>query len=216
MNTAVERLLSIASRSLSDANPCLSPSSAADAGPLAADLIELLRARNGSFAFGPALHIFPGESSGLSWGLVEWNMPGLWKQEYLSFVDPGLCFAEDIFGNQFSIKDGGVHYFHVETGDLKSIAPSLEKWAELVLSDDQLWTGWPFAQQWAEQNGPVPLHKRLYPATPFICGGSYELENLRAIDAAEMMAKWGSFARQVQSLPDGAKIRFVFDTETSQ
>ncbi|MDB5393512.1 MAG: hypothetical protein JWM91_1018 [Rhodospirillales bacterium] len=95
MNTAVERLLSIAHRPLSDANPCLPPSTAADAGPLAADLIiELLRARNGFFAFGPALHIFPGDSSDLSWGLVEWNMPGLWKQEYLSFVDPGLCFAE--------------------------------------------------------------------------------------------------------------------------
>lgn len=49
-------------------------------------------------------------------------MRGLWKHEYLSFVDPGLCFAEDIFGNQFSIKDGSVNYFEVETSALKPVA----------------------------------------------------------------------------------------------
>jgi hypothetical protein len=182
---------------------------------LAGELIELLRARNGFFAFGAALHVFPCESSDLSRGLVEWNMPGLWKHEYLSFVNPGLCFAEDIFGNQFSIKDDSVHSFEVETGELKSVALSLEKWADLILADDQLWTGWPVAHRWAEHDGPVPLHKRLHPATPFVCGGSYEIGNLRPIDAAEMMAKWGNFARQIHELPDGAEIEIVFDTDSS-
>jgi len=143
-------------------------------------------------------------------------MPGLWKHEYLSFVDPGLCFAEDIFGNQFSIKDGGIHYFEVETGTLKPVAPSLENWASLILADDRFWTGWPIAERWAEHDGPIPLHKRLHPATPFVCGGSYDVDNLRPVDAADMMAKWGSFARQIRGLPDGAKIKFVFDTDISE
>jgi hypothetical protein len=148
MDSAVMRLLSIAHRPLSDANPGLPPATAAAAGPLAGELIDMLTARNGFFAFGPALHVFPCESCELSWGLVDWNMPGLWKHEYLSFVDPGLCFAEDIFGNQFSIKDGSVHYFEVETGALKTVAASLDEWADLILADDQLWTGWPFAERW--------------------------------------------------------------------
>ena len=215
MNPAVSRLLSIARRPLSEAPPCLPPSCMAAAGPLAGELIELLTARNGFFAFGPALHVFPTASSDLSWGLVEWNMPGLWKQEYLSFVDPGLCFAEDLFGNQFSIKDGTVQFFEVETGALKPFAPSLGKWADAVLADDQYWTGWPIAERWAEHDGPVPLHKRLHPATPFVCGGSYEVDNLRPVDAAEMMAMWGSFARQIHGLPDGATIRMVPGTDGS-
>ena len=181
---------------------------------MAGELIDLLRARNGFFAFGAALHVFPCESTDFSRGLVEWNEPGLWKHEYQSFVDPGLCFAEDIFGNQFSIKDGSVHHFEVETGALTSIASSLEEWAALILSDDQLWTGWPVAQRWAEHDGPVRLHKRLHPATPFVCGGSYEVDNLRPIDAAEMMAKWGSFARQIHGLPDGAQIKIAVDWDT--
>jgi hypothetical protein len=128
---------------------------------LAGGLIDLLSARNGFFAYGPALHVFPSESTDLSWGLVDWNMPGLWKHEYLAFVDPGLCFAEDIFGNQFSIKDGSIHHFEVETGELKSMAPSIDRWAELILADDQHWTGWPFAQRWKEHKAPIPLHNRL-------------------------------------------------------
>jgi hypothetical protein len=216
MDSAVMRLLSIAHRPLSDANPGLPPATAAAAGPLAGELVDMLTARNGFFAFGPALHVFPCESSELSWGLVDWNMPGLWKHEYLSFVDPGLCFAEDIFGNQFSIKDGSVHYFEVETGALKTVAASLDEWADLILADDQLWTGWPFAERWAEHDAPVPPHVRLHPATPFVCGGSYEVDNLRPMDAAEMMAKWGSFARQIHRLPEGAQIKIIFDTDNSR
>jgi hypothetical protein len=143
-------------------------------------------------------------------------MPGLWKHEYLPFVDPGLCFAEDIFGNQFSIKDRRIHYFEAETGVLRSIASSIETWAELILADDRFWTGWPFAERWAEHDAPIPLHQRLHPATPFICGGSYEVDNLRPIDAAEMMAKWGSFARQIHTLPEGARIKLAFDPDPSR
>jgi hypothetical protein len=31
-----------------------------------------------------------------------------------------------------------------------------------------------------------------------------------------MMAKWGSFARQIHGLPDGAQIKFAFDTDPAQ
>ncbi len=213
MNPRFGDLLAIAHRALSNATPRLSPLTLAAAGPLAPELIELLHARNGFYAFGPALHIFPSESTDLSWGLLDWNMPGLWKHEYADFVDPGLCFAEDVFGNQFSIKAGTVHHFAVETGTLKPIAASLAKWASIVLVDDRWWTGWPFAQRWKEQHGAIPLHQRLHPAVPFVCGGSYDNDNLRPIDGAELMAKWGRFARQTRGLPDGARIRMVFRPE---
>jgi len=158
--------------------------------------------------FGPALHVFPCQSTDLSWGIVDWNMPGLWKHEYASFVDPGLCFAEDIFGNQFSVKNGEVFFFEVETGDLEYMAPSLEMWADLVLSDGRFWTGWPIAEQWSEIHGIFPLHKRLQPVTPFVCGGTYELDNLRPVDASELMAYWGNFATFIRNIPDGGTIQF--------
>jgi len=216
MHTSFKALLANAYKPLCDAAPSLSALTLGEAGALAPELDELLRERNGFFAFGPALHVFPSASTELSWGLAEWNMPGLWKYEYQQFVDPGLCFAEDIFGNQFSIIDGSVHYFEVETGSLRCMAPSLPAWAELIVSDHEFWTGSPVAQRWAEHDCPVSLHKRLHPATPFVCGGSYAVENLRPIDAAELMAKWGSFARQIHGLPDGARIKINLSEEPAE
>jgi hypothetical protein len=107
----------------------------------------------------------------------------------------------------FSIKDGSVHYFEVETGALKAIAASLDEWADLILTDDQLWTGWPFAERWAEHDAPVPPHKRLHPATPFVCGGSYEVDNLRFMDAAEMMAKWEASRARSTDFPRARRSR---------
>jgi hypothetical protein len=203
MTESMKRLLTRVRRALSQSEASLPHSIMAQAGSLANDLYNMLHEKNGFFLFGPALHVFPCESNELSWGIVDWNMPGLWKHEYSSFVDLGLCFAEDIFGNQFCIKDGSVFSFDVETGNLKQIASSLDDWAGLILGNDRFWTGWPIAQQWSEIHGAFPLHKRFHAATPFCCGGSYGLENLRPIDAGEMMAGWGSFATQIRNIPEG-------------
>jgi hypothetical protein len=142
MKPAFADLLARAHRALSAAPPLLPPSIRAEAGSLAGELAELLQARNGFYSLGAALHVFPAESTELSWGLVDWNMPGLWKHAYASFVDPGVCFAEDIFGNQFSIKEGAVHHFAVETGTLERMAPSLAEWAAMLAADDGTWSGW--------------------------------------------------------------------------
>src|SRR4029077_18349747 len=104
MNPAIADLLAPASFRLSTAEAVLPPFVESAAGPLAGELQALLRVRNGFYAFSNALHVFPAVSSDLSWGLEDWNMPGLWKHEYESFVDPALCFAQDPFANQFSIK----------------------------------------------------------------------------------------------------------------
>jgi hypothetical protein len=198
---------------LSEGEPRLSAFVESAAGPLAGELQEMLQARNGFYAFYGALHVFPITSSDLSWGLEDWNMPGLWKHEYEAFVDPGLCFAQDIFANQFTIKDGTVHFFQAETGDLTPMAATLAKWAELILADDRRWTEWPTAYRWQNLHGPIPLHHRLQPAIPFVCRESGEFTSLAAIEAGLLMSFGGYFAGQIRDLPDGAKIKFEFPDE---
>jgi hypothetical protein len=206
MHAAIADLLAPASAPLTAVKAGLSPFVEGAAGPLAGELQELLRVRNGFYAFSNALHVYPSVSSDLSWGLEDWNMPGLWKHEYESFVDPGLCFAQDVFANQFSIKDGTICRFDAETGDLTPVAATVAKWAELIQSNDRVWTGWPTAYRWKERHGPIPLHQRLQPATPLCCGGSSDIEDLAAVDAAFLMGYWGKFATQIHDLPDGASI----------
>ena len=210
MTSAIARLLAAASPPLITATPVLASPAAPRTDGLFAELANLLRERNGFFAFGPALHVFPTEATDWSWGLEGWNDAKLWKHEFQSFVDPGFCFAEDLVGNQFCILDDRVQYFAVETGKMEPLASSIEDWANLILEDDQFWTAWPIAEKWAERHGPVPPRRRLHPATPFVCGGTYEIDNLRAVNAAEMMGYWGNFARQIRALPDGTQIGLAF------
>lgn len=57
----------------------------------------------------------------------------------------------------------------------------------------------------------MPDRRRLglNPATPFIAGGAYAIDNLHPVPSVELMRFWGDFARQTQNLPDGARIRIV-------
>ena len=79
MNPAIADLLAPASFRLTKAEAALTPYVESAAGPLAGELQALLQVRNGFYAFSNALHVFPSVSSDLSWGLEDWNMPGLWK-----------------------------------------------------------------------------------------------------------------------------------------
>ena len=83
-----------------------------------------------------------------------------------------LCFAGDIFQDQFCLSKAGVVRFKAETGETAFVAHSIEKWADVILSDYQFETGWPLAHEWQLTNGPLVPGKRLMPKTPFFLGGN--------------------------------------------
>lgn len=53
-------------------------------------LTDLLRAKNGFYAFESALHFYPAQRNGIELGLPEWNGPELWVSEYKGLADG--CF----------------------------------------------------------------------------------------------------------------------------
>lgn len=187
MLTNLDKLLSIASPSLNDAPPATSERVRNLAGPLADELIEMLRERNGFYAFEGALHVFASHSSQQEIGLEEWNDSALWCAEYHRMADGCLFFAEDIFGGQFCIKDGKVFTFDPETGALEYLADNIEGWASALVSDYEVLTGYPLAHDWQKQNGPIPAKKRLLPKVPFVAGGEFNLGNLYLADAVQGM-----------------------------
>jgi hypothetical protein len=63
-------------------------------------------------------------------------------------------------------------------------------------------------RQWQAAHGALAPRKRLMPKTPFVCGGSFALDNLVAMEAAEAMRYRGELALQIRDLPDGAQICF--------
>jgi hypothetical protein len=175
---------------------------------LGPELFQMLRLRNGFYAFESALHVFPLTFDPAA-GLEAWNAASLWRDAYQDLAEGLLFFAEDIFQDQFclSLKQSGVFRFQSETGQTDFLADSLERWADRVLSDHRVETGWPLAHEWQAARGPLPAGQRLMPKTPFFMGGEYTLENLWAGSPLEGMRLKGDLAIQTRDLPNGAKVR---------
>lgn len=175
-------------------------------GTLGRELHEMLKLKNGFYAFESTLHVFPIHGAQGAMTLDEWNEPNLWRHEYKTLAD-GMCFfSEDAFGNQFCIYDGRICSFDAETGDSKVIGKTFEDWAKRILADFEFLTGYPLAHEWQAQEGSLPIGMRLMPKIPFVLGGEYKVSNLYALRAVSVMRTCGNLARQIKDLPDGAQI----------
>lgn len=172
------------------------------------ELIELLSRKNGFYAFESALHVYPSGAECGQYTLEQWNAPEMWKQQYGDVAVNLLCFAENIFGDQFAIHGDKICRFDSETGECEDFAFNLEEWAEKILLDYNYETGFPLAHAWQEQHGALKPGQRLIPKVPFVLGGDYDVANLFACAALKGMHLRADIYRQIKDLPDGAKIKF--------
>jgi hypothetical protein len=204
----LDKLLSLASASLSESEPKISINLRILAGSLAGELMRMLCKRNGFYALESALHVFPTYSSQQEISLDDWNEDTLWRKYYNGLADDCLFFAEDVLGCQFCIKKDQIYSFDPETGMLDYLADDIEGWAKVIISNYKTLTGYPLAYQWQKRNGILPAKKRLLPKIPFVVGGEFVLDNLYLADTVEGMRSRANFANQIKGLPDGAKIKF--------
>lgn len=207
MSNSLERLLSVASSQLNAHEPELTDRLRNLAGSLADDLLNMLRKRNGFYAFESALHVFPSNSCQQEIGLENWNESALWRSEYNGMADDCLFFAEDVFGGQFCIRGNKVYTFDPETAALHYLADDIEGWAKTIISDYELLTGYQLAHHWQKQHGQLLVGKRLLPKIPFVAGGGFELNNLYLGNAVEGMRFRAHIANQIKDLPDGSQIK---------
>ena len=177
-------------------------------GEIGISIRDVLAKKNGFFCFESALRFFPSVTVEASWGRAEWNSPDLWKADYRGLADNIFCFAEDVFGQQFVVRDGKIGTFEVETGDFTIVALSLEEWASMMLLDYNQMTGFSLAHEWQVRHGPLHPRHRLMAKTPFVLGGEFSLANLAALDSLQLMKTLGNLAHQIHALPDGSRIEF--------
>lgn len=204
--SCVSDLLRIASEPEAAAAPVLDDHSVGLAGDLTSDLVGLLGQRNGFWAFESALHVLPAYTGADGIDLNRWNSPELWRHKYGALADGCLFFAEDAFGGQFCIYEGGIYTFDVETAEKKWIAENIERFVDILLGDYEFLTGYPLAHEWQVQNRPLAPGERLVPKTPFVLGGDFTVDNLRAMNAVSSMRMRGDIASQLKDLPEGAKV----------
>ena len=206
----VEKLLSIASSSTEVAKSLPLHADAQGRGETHRELMGMLTAKNGFYAFEGALHVFPWEAS--SEDIVDvqaWNGKSLWRDCYQNLTDDLFFFAEDAFGGQFALRGNDVVTFEPESGEIEFLASSIEAWAKELLSDYEVLTGFPVAHAWQLKNGQIPQGKRLLPKIPFLLGGVYEDSNLYAVDSVKGMRYRGDLWQQIRDLPEGAQVKLT-------
>ncbi|HEY5924118.1 MAG TPA: hypothetical protein VIV11_20700 [Kofleriaceae bacterium] len=171
------------------------------------ELLALLGRRNGFYAFAGALHVFP--AGGAVMDVDRWNDPSLWRGGYEHLIPAHcLCFAEDAFGHPFMLTADGVERCDPETAERELVASSIEDWAQRLVDEHRVMTGWPLAQAWQEQYGVLQPGVRLVPKLPFVVGGGFTVDNLYAANAVEAMRFRADLAWQISQLPDGTELTF--------
>ena len=129
----------------------------------------------------------------------------LFRSAYADLAEGILFFAEDVFGNQFCVKNDRFGSFDAETGEIHDLAASLDGWANAILNAYEFHTGYPLAHEWQLKNRPLEPGERLLPKVPFVMRGEYHVDNLCALDAVKGMRFRGDFALQTRDVPDGSQ-----------
>ena len=205
---STNKLLELASASIAPA-PALLPVRCHDVdGSLMGEWLKMLDYTNGFYCFESALHVFPSRQCGASLGLTEWNDAAAWRYEYQRLDRGGLFVAEDIFGNQFCLLKDAIYTFDAETAELTEFARTVDEWAQKVIADFEIVTGYPLGHQWQSAHGALVTGHRLVPKQPFVLGGAYQTENLFSCEAVAGMRARGNLAIQIADVPDGTPIKY--------
>jgi hypothetical protein len=208
IGAAIDRLLDLADTALAPSvGQAMLDRARSTLGPAADALVELLARCNGFNALDDSLVVRPLSAATPPRGVFEWNSVELWKRRYPIDCTGLICFAEDLFSNQFALSDHGVLLLEVEQGECRVIAGSLDGWASWLLADSDVRTGRLLASAWKERFGALGSNRRLVPRQPFVLGGSYDIENLVAIDELEAVRIVAGVAAAVRGLKDGQRVR---------
>lgn len=209
MLSSINKLLNLGGAALGPKPQRLNPALYIENPILADELSEMLRHKNGFYAFESALHVFPAGSTDKETGIDAWNSRELWINNYHGMADKCIFFAEDIFGGQFCLKSNAIYTFDPETGDLEFFAHNLNEWAEYLIQNYAVVTGYPLAHEWQKKAGALTPGSRLVPKIPFVIGGAFDIDNLAAISSLQGMRWRAELAVQIKDLPEGASVKLT-------
>lgn len=203
--TSEAKLLGISSEAIASSGQ--SPRVLKGAAGASGELARLLERRNGFVAFESALLVLPGQNAGQVPGLDEWNDPRGWRKHYREVVsDDVVFFAMDALCCQFGTTSSAVVHLDPESGSLTTLSSTLEEWAALLLADYEQQTAWPLCKAWQAEHGPLGPGQRLIPLRPFVLGGDFEADNLRAMACGPALELLGRLYAQIKSAPDGSQV----------
>jgi hypothetical protein len=176
-------------------------------------LDEVLRWKNGFYAYNRGLHVFGDCDDPPFHSLQRWNAPDGWIKDYGNLAQGLFFFAEDTFGDQFAWDGSQVVRFVAETGEREILNSDLVAFFKALVLDPDGELGLAVLDDWIKVNGPVPEGKHLFPSTPIVLGGSLDPSQIVPIDPFENMRFKADIATQIADVPDGERIRLRFPND---
>ncbi len=171
------------------------------------DLQNALRDRNGCLAYLGALHI-RGACAEPAWHSLANALMGemAFHNLYPAVHPDDLPFGEDLFGDQFILREDAVLRLEAETGLLTPLAPSLETFLDRVLASLPDLLGYDPLQALAHTGGQLQPGQLLQAYPPFVIDVDPAERSIRPVDAMEVRAYLANFAGQLRDIPDGGSI----------
>lgn len=173
-------------------------------------LADLLAARNGAQGFEGALTLPPIGDAALGFHAIN----AVWRASYGARAANCLMFGWSGFGDASVLTPEGTGWFDAETGEIEPTGPSLDSWAADLLVDYEMRTGHPLVRAWQARHGRLAPGHVLAPLQPFVLGGAFAVDNLRALPLTERFDEGGRLARAIAGHPDGAPLAWpLADTD---
>jgi hypothetical protein len=164
-------------------------------------LRDLLDWQNGFVLHGGALHV-RGASTNPEWHSLRlaWQGEHALHKLYGTVLPDDIPFAQDVFGDQFLLRDEVVMRLFAETGEVEKMAEDLDEFLAAVNIDLE---GYLNVQPGQLEPGQLLL---AYP--PFCFEEASGKVDLSPLPAAEVIRFHAQVAAQLKDVPEGAKIEF--------
>jgi len=137
---------------------------------------------------------------------VEMNL--LLNEKYGTMIPNFYAFGCDAFGHQFIFSEGKVCFLNIEDATCRVVADNFRGWIQAIKEKSDYYTGESLLINWENKFGNLKTWQRLSAKMPFIAGGSYDVENLYAMNIIQLIEYNSDIAKQVFGLPDGTRIQF--------
>lgn len=176
---------------------------------LPTDLQQLLAQRNGFVAFRGGLHV-RGACVEPRWHSLRAAMEGpeSFTARFRTIKKDDVPFGQDVFGDQFVLREGKVYKLDSYADQLAPVADGLVDFFAKVQQDPIALLALGHLAQYEGSGETLRPGELLMEWPPFVVEGSDKGVSLRRIPALERLEFLADIARQLRGVADGTKVEF--------
>jgi len=169
------------------------------------ELAQLLRTVNGFIMYHGAFHL-RGASREPAWHSLRTAMLGecAFSKLYPELLPSDIVFAEDMFGDQFLVREGRVLRLMAECGEIEEKENSLSTFLEKVAEDTAAYLN--VTLDHFMQPGEL-----IFAWPPFCMKESAAGSKMKPCPSSEVIGIHADIARKIRSVPDGGSIQIVWN-----